>query len=147
MPARRSSATIRAMRKIVLGYDGSAAARRALERVAELGAGNGCAVTLVGAAPIHFSSLGPLPPGEAELAEQRRALAEAHASLEEAGVRARVDLEWGDPAEIIVDVAAKEEADLIVVGTHGKNVVKRLALGSVSTKVLHEAPCDVLVVR
>jgi nucleotide-binding universal stress UspA family protein len=34
-----------------------------------------------------------------------------------------------------------------VVGTGRKNVAKRLILGSVSTKVVHEAPCDVLVVR
>jgi nucleotide-binding universal stress UspA family protein len=38
-------------------------------------------------------------------------------------------------------------ADLIIVGTRGLNTAQRLLLGSVSTKVMHHAPCDVLVVR
>ena len=53
----------------------------------------------------------------------------------------------GDPADAVVRQATDEEADLIVVGTRGLNVAQRTLLGSVSTKIVHHAPCDVLVVR
>jgi nucleotide-binding universal stress UspA family protein len=53
----------------------------------------------------------------------------------------------GDPAHAIVEEAARWEADLVVVGAHGYGVVKRLALGSVSTKVASHAPCSVEIVR
>jgi len=45
-----------------------------------------------------------------------------------------------------VEVARKVEADLLVVGSHGKGPMKRLFLGSVSEGVLRRAPCPVLVV-
>jgi nucleotide-binding universal stress UspA family protein len=48
---------------------------------------------------------------------------------------------------MLVQVAAEERADLVVVGTRGLNLAQRALLGSVSTKVVHHAHCDVLVVR
>ena len=53
----------------------------------------------------------------------------------------------GDPAEMILEKARTWPADLIVVGTHGRNAVGRIVLGSVSMKVLRHAPCSVRVVR
>jgi nucleotide-binding universal stress UspA family protein len=52
----------------------------------------------------------------------------------------------GDPAEEIVKTAGKEEVDLIVLGT-GKDRLDKRLLGSVSEKVIHSAPCTVLLVR
>lgn len=52
----------------------------------------------------------------------------------------------GDPADEIVKTAEKEEVDLIVLGT-GKNRIDKRLLGSVSEKVIHSAPCTVLLVR
>jgi nucleotide-binding universal stress UspA family protein len=52
----------------------------------------------------------------------------------------------GDPAEEIVKTAENEEIDLIVLGT-GKNRIDKRLLGSVSEKVIHSAPCTVLLVR
>ena len=56
-------------------------------------------------------------------------------------------VELGRPAQIIVDVAERWGADLIIVGSHGHGFWGRLALGSVSEAVLHHAPCSVRVVR
>jgi nucleotide-binding universal stress UspA family protein len=53
----------------------------------------------------------------------------------------------GNPADVILEEARKVGAGLVVVGTGGKNAVERFVLGSVSDKVAHRAPCDVLVVR
>ena len=52
----------------------------------------------------------------------------------------------GDPAEEIVKTAEKEEVNLIILGSGKTRIDKRL-LGSVSEKVIHSAPCTVLLVR
>ena len=51
------------------------------------------------------------------------------------------------PAEAIVSYARDAHADLIVMGTHGRNAVGRLLLGSVAERVVRTAPCPVLTVR
>ena len=57
-------------------------------------------------------------------------------------------LVWtGDPGESIVSAAEAENADLVVVGTHGRGPIGRLLLGSVSDHVVRNAPCPVLVIR
>lgn len=53
----------------------------------------------------------------------------------------------GDPLEQILSYLHKHRADLVVVGTRGLSRGTRLLLGSVSSRLVNEAPCPVLVVR
>jgi nucleotide-binding universal stress UspA family protein len=53
----------------------------------------------------------------------------------------------GNPAEEILDVAATQHADLILLGAKGLSDIDRFLLGSVSTRVVQHAKCAVLVVR
>jgi nucleotide-binding universal stress UspA family protein len=53
----------------------------------------------------------------------------------------------GAPADQIIRVADEVGADLIVVGGRGKGAVEAIILGSVAYRVLHHAPCPVLVTR
>ncbi len=52
----------------------------------------------------------------------------------------------GEPADQIIRAADELEADLIVIGGRGKGAVEAILLGSVAYRVLHHAPCPVLVV-
>jgi len=137
------------MDKIVVAFDGSDHARRALERAAQL-ALEGASVTVVSAVHVRpHTGRGPgHPPVDPdEAAERQQRLDEAETFLSKAGIEVRAVAGVGDPADAIVDEAREWGADLIVVGTRGLGGGQRLVLGSVSTKVLHHAPCDVLVVR
>jgi nucleotide-binding universal stress UspA family protein len=67
-----------------------------------------------------------------------------HFTADQVPVLTRVDR--GSPDPIIIDVATEWNADLIVVGSHGRGFWGRL-LGSVSNAVVHHAPCSVLVVK
>jgi nucleotide-binding universal stress UspA family protein len=58
-----------------------------------------------------------------------------------------VEVAAGLPADIIVRVAHKRGADLIVMGTHGRTGLPHMLLGSVAEKVVRLAPCPVLTVR
>jgi nucleotide-binding universal stress UspA family protein len=61
--------------------------------------------------------------------------------------RAVTHLRLDSPAEEIAQLASDLEADLVVVGTHGRRGLRRLLLGSVAEGVVRLAPCPVLVVR
>ena len=64
-----------------------------------------------------------------------------------AGVRATTLLREGDPAEQIVRAGRSTQADLIVVGTHGRRGFPKVFLGSVAERVVVMAPCPVVTVR
>ncbi|MFB6374964.1 MAG: universal stress protein, partial [Bradymonadaceae bacterium] len=56
-------------------------------------------------------------------------------------------LEMGSPAEVIQGAVDERDADLVVMGTHGRRGLERLFLGSTATKVLRRMPCSVMTVR
>jgi nucleotide-binding universal stress UspA family protein len=95
---------------------------------------------------------GPVESPEEQQAEWNQEQADANAAIAatidavahpEAGRR----VEIGDPGGAICMVARDIDADVIVLGSRGRGVVKRVLLGSVSEYVLHHAACPVLVVR
>ena len=55
-------------------------------------------------------------------------------------------LREGDPSEEIVKAAEEENVDLIILGT-GKNLIDKRLLGSVSEKVVHSAPCNIMLIK
>jgi nucleotide-binding universal stress UspA family protein len=80
-------------------------------------------------------------------AEEARRLADKLAELGRLGLPAAVISRLGPPDEVLASAAHDEQADLIVVGTHGHGGVARFLLGSVANTIVRRAPCDVLVVR
>jgi nucleotide-binding universal stress UspA family protein len=66
---------------------------------------------------------------------------------EQVELRPDLDVRAGNPAKEIVDYAKERQADLIVMGTHGRTMVSHALLGSVAEKVVRTAPCPVLTVR
>jgi Rieske Fe-S protein len=65
----------------------------------------------------------------------------------EAGVTSAIEIRAGDPSEEIVDAAASEGFDPVVIGNRGLTGAKAALLGSVPRDVAESAPCDVLVAR
>lgn len=132
---------------IVVGYDGSENAQRALERAAGLaGDGEVTVVAAVRAIPPIARGGGAAGEDHDEAVRCERALEQAQAFLAERAVRAHAVKGIGHAGGAIVAEAAARGADLMVVGSRGLTAVERLVLGSVSTHVLHHAPCDVLIV-
>jgi len=137
------------MNRIVVGFDGSEHSQKALERAADIA--NGATLAVVCAADVSRLMRDPaggvaaVDPADAEA--RTNALAEARRYLEGRGLEGVYIEGTGHPADVIVQEAAESGADLIVVGTRGQNAARRLVMGSVSTTVVHHAPCDVLVVR
>lgn len=53
----------------------------------------------------------------------------------------------GDPASEILEIAEKEDFDLIVICTHGMSALKKFAFGSVASKVVHHSEVPVMIIR
>ncbi|MES4786478.1 MAG: universal stress protein, partial [Nitrospiraceae bacterium] len=53
----------------------------------------------------------------------------------------------GTPADVILEAAQEQHADLIIMGTHGRRGVSRLLFGSVTEAVLRRSPSPVLTVK
>ncbi|MEJ2081744.1 MAG: universal stress protein, partial [Acidobacteriota bacterium] len=68
-------------------------------------------------------------------------------SLVDRGIRTRTMVTHGDPAREIVRIARDEDADLIVIATHGLTGWQHIVFGSVAEKVVRTADRPVLTVR
>jgi len=133
------------MSKILVAYDGSESAKRALTEAARIADGAPVSVVSVARPLPRFGRAAEMVVPE-EVAEREHELEEAGSILAEAGIKATIVERKGDPAERIVDEAEREGADLIIMGTRGLGSGKRLLVGSVGDAVLRRAPCKVLVV-
>jgi nucleotide-binding universal stress UspA family protein len=148
---------------VVLGYDGSRAANRALLAAGALLAPRPALVVVVweaGAAFELLESALPLSPApidvrtalelEDAMYERARQLAGQGAALAcEAGLLAE-GLAVADTltvADTLVRIAREVAAAAVVGGAPGHGVIRELALGSTAKEVLHRAPCPVVVVR
>ncbi len=89
----------------------------------------------------------PVVVEETERAEEREARGDVDALRAELAQPAEPRIERGDPAVVICDVAGEGNFNLVVVGSHGHGLLKRMVIGSVSNHVLRHARCPVLVVR
>lgn len=93
--------------------------------------------------------IGPAMPSPASLLEDARNYVDGVAKnvSERFAGRVAAHLAVGDPSREILQLATDLEADLIVVGSHGKKTLERMLVGSVSSTVVKKARCAVLVAR
>jgi len=136
---------------IVVGIDDSDFSRAALLEVSHWVKLHGGRIIMVNAAYFDEEEYGIAP----EQSEKRIALGKKiciqrkEFLSSEFGMNGDVEslVCEGDPPKVLVDIADERKADLIALGTHGRKGLKRLLLGSVTSGVIVNAPCDVLVVK
>jgi nucleotide-binding universal stress UspA family protein len=133
---------VAAGRAVVVGYDGSPSARRALTRAAGAAGDGGC-VVIVTASPPEGGydaepDLGALP---ALLAEEAAEL------LQGAPVRVSTRAVAAEPAIALLEVAREVRASVIVIGRRGHSFLERARRGPVAERLAARAPCDLLVVQ
>jgi len=141
------------VRTVAVGTDGSGTADKAVEFAIELAARYEARIVFISAyVPVPESRLSreareapedlqwTINPHE-EVDATLRACEER---AEEKGLRWASEAREGDPAKILVDLAASNDADILVIGNKGMH---RRLLGSVPNTVSHQAPCSVMIVK
>jgi len=143
--------TPRLFRKVLIAVDMSAAGVHATRIGLKLAASLGAEVAFVHACAPEVSDAGWLAVGSADLGRAPDAeICEVLAALDgevQPPAGAPRFTPMGDPAEGVVDMARAWPADLLVIGSHGREGLERVLLGSVAEAVARHAPCPVLVVR
>jgi len=147
-------------KNLLIATDGSELGNKALAAGLELARLNGAGVTIMTASDpvstiVGAGGFGTIDAGSIiEELEKRYAaeaatlLAAAAAQAQTAGVTARtLHLPRHRPADAIVQLAAEEAFDTIVMGSHGRRGFQRLLLGSQAAEVLARAAIPVLIVK
>jgi nucleotide-binding universal stress UspA family protein len=142
--------------RIVVGTDGSETATEAVKTAIELAKLSKGKLEIVSAyAPIPQDRLKQEGEGiSGDIAHTVNPREDVQFILDKAAAeakKAKVDVvthpREGDPADVILDVAEENDADLILVGNKGMTGARRFLLGSVPNKISHHSPCDVWIVK
>ena len=142
-------------KNIVVATDGSKYSAAAASEALGLAKWNGSALTVISVVPselmtpsdIDFTITQRELIAEKEMHEaEKNAKVVKEAALKE-GVAVKAFVLSGRPADAIIETAQEKNADLIVLGSHGRTGVERLLMGSVAERVIVLASCPVLVVK
>ena len=129
-------------RTIAVATDGSDTAQKAVSAAFTLAKRYEAQVVILTAYSVNATDGGVWASNSSTQAE--RVLADAEEAAAAEGLACYSAMREGDPAEVIVSLAARHDADLLVVGNVGMN---RRLLGSVPNTVTHKATCSVLLVK
>ncbi|KQR76558.1 universal stress protein UspA [Burkholderia sp. Leaf177] len=141
--------------RIVVAIDGSRTSSRAFATALELAATHHAVLQpfyVIDEAPIYYDVPGYDPSIlRTQLADQGVTLAaETNAAMKQRGVEGQVLVSEAssaeDVAELVLKAAAAFNADLLVMGTHGRKGFQRLILGSVAERCLRQATLPVLLI-
>jgi nucleotide-binding universal stress UspA family protein len=135
---------------VAVGTDGSATATEAVRAAAEIVRRFDAKLVLVSASggsggkPIDRKASVELQWALSPAARVKEILARTQEDLQREGLECSTMVDEGDPADVLVRLAAECGADLLVIGNKGMH---RRVLGSVPNTVTHTSPCSVLVVK
>ncbi len=135
--------------RLLVAIDFSDQAWQVLDQARELAAHYGASIDIVHVAETPTNCYGPimgLPAGgDMQLQDDILATMKKHL-LDETVREENLHALLGHPATAISDFAEKMQADLLVLGTHGRHGLRSL-LGSTASAVIQSAPCDTLLVK
>ena len=134
---------------VAVGTDGSATAERAVKEAAEVARRFDAKLVLLSASKDTGGPQAKGPGVELQWAVNssarvRAILERAESEVKKSGIECETLVDEGDPADVLVRLAAECGADLLVIGNKG---MRRRVLGSVPNTVTHKAACSVLVVK
>ncbi len=136
---------------IVVGYDESLSSKAALKEASLRVKEHGGRLCLVHAVYFDQEEFAILPSQMEQRFEFGTAVCKAakQSLQDDFGLNGTVDsyVCQGEPPDVIIETAASRKADLITLGTYGRKGLKRLLMGSVTSQVILNAACDVLVVK
>jgi nucleotide-binding universal stress UspA family protein len=134
-------------RRILVALDGSTYAERAIPHAAALAERVGVTLTLLRVTPTPTGASGGSVNTDADRREADRYLTALYKHLRAKGLQVHFQRGEGDPAELILAYAREQDADLLILSTHGRGGTRRTGLGSTAEAIIRSAPCPVLLVR
>lgn len=134
------------IRNILVGYDESVPAKRALAFAEDLATRYGARIILISVLQPLDVPVDVLVPTETQVMGARSALEREADRIRAGGNRVVAFVEVGEPARTLLEIAQRLEIDLTVLGRSGKGALARLVMGSVTTSLLHRTTKPIVVV-
>jgi nucleotide-binding universal stress UspA family protein len=132
-PVLVAARAFRPIERVLVAFDGGASAMKAVAHIA--------GDKLLRGLPIRLLTVG------SPSAQAGARLAEAEATLRQAGFEASSDMRPGSPAEVIAEVVRDAGIDLLVMGAYGHSRIRTLIIGSTTTEVIRSCLVPVLLFR
>ena len=136
--------------RVLVGVDPTPESRDALRQAALLRAPGGVITCLAAwslAPPVITPTMAVMPSQEADEREARSAAEDTVRNAQAFIPSAESMVVHGSAGHALIDAAVRERTTLIVVGSHGQRRAEGIVLGSTATRLLHDAPCSVLLAR
>jgi nucleotide-binding universal stress UspA family protein len=135
--------------RILVAYDGSDYSRAALIESANRVKRRGGRLIILNSVYFDEEEFGNKPEQlEKRMEAGKKIISEAKEMVtREFGIEVESLVSEGEPPEVIAETAREKGVDLIAMGTHGRRGIKRFIMGSVTSGVIAQASCDVLVVK
>jgi nucleotide-binding universal stress UspA family protein len=137
------------LKTIVVATDLKGQSEAALEYARKLAGAYGARIVLAyGEDPVDYAAVGAIPGRvRAELSSKARAhLDELAGELLREGIRSHTEIGQGEVAQLLLDVARRYQAGLIVMGTRGNEGAGPVVIGAIAEHLVRLAPCPVLAV-
>ena len=138
------------MKKILIAHDGSKSSEKALKKAFQISETFRSSLTVLSVIPeLYLTELMEMDRARIldTMAKETREMMEKIKTKSKRVKSLKTIIKQGDPAEEILKTAEKIKADVIITGSHGRHGAQRFLLGSVSSKIVDHAECDVLVVK
>lgn len=138
------------MKKILIAHDGSKSSEKALKKAFQISETFRSSLTVLSVIPeLYLTELMEMDRARIldTMAKETREMMEKIKAKSKHLKSLKTVIRQGDPADEILKTAEKIKADVIITGSHGRHGAQRFLLGSVSSKIVDHAECDVLVVK
>jgi nucleotide-binding universal stress UspA family protein len=146
------------LKRILCPTDLSADARAALRAAGEMARYFGSELTVLHVCPPNQPAvwphdgmaISPYPAGlsrEENLALREKELVDEARSVLPADLNLKLRVEEGEPAEVIVDIALRTVADMVVIAPHGHGRLRKAIFGSTAEEVVRHSPCPVITLH
>ncbi|MBU0700851.1 universal stress protein [bacterium] len=133
---------------ILLAVDGSKYSDAAANKAIELAKSYQGELKIISVVDIPTEFYAESPKAAEELMDKAKGIVEdVSRQAEAANVKSSGYVREGDATEVITEVVARENADIIIMGSHGRTGLLRLLMGSVAERVIGHASCPVLIVK
>jgi nucleotide-binding universal stress UspA family protein len=140
--------TVVGWKKIVFATDGSKHSAKAMERAISFAKSYGGELRVISVVDVPTEFYAEAPQAVDDLVRKAKGyVADVKKQAEAEGVKAETFVGEAEADEAITNLAKEQNADMIIIGSHGRTGLRRLLMGSVAEKVIGYAPCPVLVVK
>jgi nucleotide-binding universal stress UspA family protein len=134
--------------RLLLATDGSKHSEKATERALAIAKSNGAELNIVAATDFACELYAEAPEvGIHLISDAKRNVESGKKQADLKGVETECFVREGEAYKAIIDLAKEKDAQMIIIGSHGKTGLKRLLMGSVVEGIISHSPCPVLVAK